>query len=112
MEDNTLVVSVSDDDMDDLIADDTNGMTSVTDDQDDVIDDEKRAIREEGSDDTPVGVGNSDPGIESDDWEAREMHRGVGDNEDEDVVESLGFSVEDGSGNNATIDTFGDDTDI
>lgn len=108
MDDTVLESTLSDDD--DLLGDETARKEDEDLSKDDAesFDDEKTSIREEESD-IPVGLDHSDPGIESDDWEAREMHRGVGDNEDEEDVEALGFSVEDGSGNDVKIDTFGDE---
>ena len=95
---------LSDDFSDDEVIPTTNS-------DDDGLEDEKHAVKEEDSD-MPEGLAHSDPGIVRDDWEAHEIHRGVGDNEDEDDVEDLGFTIEDGDSKTNQIDTFGDGADV
>lgn len=116
MSDDTTHVSLTDDDDDldrDLIKDieDEADDTDAIDKEEEVslLEDEKKSVSEEDVSE-PTGFRNTDPGVvDESDLDAKMWHKGVGDNQEEEDVEALGFQVVDGSGADQSIDTFGDD---
>lgn len=111
LQDDLLTDDLSNDDLVAGTLGDDKDETSVE--EDEVLDDEKAAVSDEDMSE-PEGLRHTDPGIndeavlDADAWQA-----GVGDKDDEEDVEALGFHVEDGSGDaSGKIDTFGDDSDV